>query len=36
LVSHVKGRIQVEGFENRVLRRIFGPQRDEATRGRTL
>jgi hypothetical protein len=29
LVSHVKGRLRV--FENRVLRRIFGPKRDEVT-----
>jgi hypothetical protein len=29
LVSHTKGRLRV--FENRVLRRIFGPKRDEVT-----
>jgi hypothetical protein len=29
LVSHAKGRLRV--FENRVLRRIFGPKRDEVT-----
>jgi hypothetical protein len=27
LVSHIKGRV----FENRVLRRIFGPKRNEVT-----
>jgi hypothetical protein len=27
LVSHIKGRLRV--FENRILRRIFGPKRDE-------
>jgi hypothetical protein len=29
LVSDAKGRVRV--FENRVLRRIFGPKRDEVT-----
>jgi hypothetical protein len=29
LVCHVKGKLRV--FENRVLRRIFGPKRDEVT-----
>jgi hypothetical protein len=29
LVSDIKGRLRV--FENRVLRRIFGPKRDEVT-----
>jgi hypothetical protein len=33
LVSHIEGRAQVEGVENRVLRRIFGPKRDEVTGG---
>jgi hypothetical protein len=28
-----KGRAQIEMSENRVLRRIFGPKRDEATGG---
>jgi hypothetical protein len=30
LVSHIKGRLKVF-FENRVLRRIFEPKRDELT-----
>jgi hypothetical protein len=29
LVSHFEGGIQTEGFENRALRRIFGPKREE-------
>jgi hypothetical protein len=29
LVSHIKKRLR--GFENRVLRRIFGPRKDEVT-----
>jgi hypothetical protein len=29
LVSHIKGRAYTEVFENRVLRRIFGPKRDQ-------
>jgi hypothetical protein len=29
LVSTIKGGTQTEGFENRVLRRIFRPKRDE-------
>jgi hypothetical protein len=33
MVSDIKSRIQTEGFENRVLRRIFGPKRDEVTGG---
>jgi hypothetical protein len=33
LVSHLKGIARIEGFENRVLRKIFGPKRDEVTRG---
>jgi hypothetical protein len=32
LASHVKRRAQFYVFENRVLRRIFGPKRDEARR----
>jgi hypothetical protein len=32
LVSNSKGRAQIEVFENRVLRRIFRPKRDEVTR----
>jgi hypothetical protein len=31
LVSHIKGGPQAEVFENRVLRRIYGPKRDEVT-----
>jgi hypothetical protein len=32
LVSHTKGReYRLRVFENRVLRRIFGPKRDEVT-----
>jgi hypothetical protein len=31
LVSHIKGRIDT--VENRVLRRIFSPKRDEVTEG---
>jgi hypothetical protein len=32
LVSDIKGRAQTRGFfENRVLRNIFGPKRDEET-----
>jgi hypothetical protein len=29
LVSRFEGGTQTEGFENRVLRRIFGPKREE-------
>jgi hypothetical protein len=29
LVSHFKGEHRLRVFENRVLRRIFGPKRDE-------
>jgi hypothetical protein len=29
LVSHFEGGTRTEGFENRVLRRIFGPKREE-------
>jgi len=32
LVAHIEGGTQAVGFENRVLRRIFGPKRDEVTR----
>jgi hypothetical protein len=31
LVSHTDGRAQTEVFENKVLRRIFGPKGDEVT-----
>jgi hypothetical protein len=32
LVSHTEGRAcRLRAFENRVLRRIFGPKRDEVT-----
>jgi hypothetical protein len=31
LLSHFNGRAWTEGFQNRVLRKIFEPQRDEAT-----
>jgi hypothetical protein len=31
LVSNTKGETQIERVENRVLRRIFGPKRDEVT-----
>jgi hypothetical protein len=31
LVSDIKGGTRLGGFENRVLRRIFGPRRAEAT-----
>jgi hypothetical protein len=30
-VCHTEGGIKTEVFENRVLRRIFGPKRDEVT-----
>jgi hypothetical protein len=32
LVSDIKGGIETEVFEKRVLRRIFGPERDEVDR----
>jgi hypothetical protein len=32
LVSHAKEGHRLRAFENRVLRRIFGPKRDEVTR----
>jgi hypothetical protein len=31
LVSHFEGGTQTEGFENRVLRRIFGPKREDGS-----
>jgi hypothetical protein len=31
LVFHIKGHHRLRAFENRVLRRIFGPKRDEVT-----
>jgi len=31
LVAHTEGGTQLRMFKNRVLRRIFGPKRDEAT-----
>jgi len=31
LVSYVEGKRRLRVFENRVLRRIFGPKRDEVT-----
>jgi len=31
LVAHIEGRTWLRVFENRVLRRIFGPKRDEVT-----
>jgi hypothetical protein len=34
LVSHIKGRAEVEVFENRVLRRIFGPMMKEVAEER--
>jgi hypothetical protein len=33
LVSDIKGGTWTRVFENRVLRRIFGPKRDEVTGG---
>jgi hypothetical protein len=33
LVSDIKGEHRLTVFENRVLRRIFGPKRDEVTGG---
>jgi hypothetical protein len=33
LVSDIKGWHRLRVFENRVLRRIFGPKRDGVTRG---
>jgi hypothetical protein len=31
LISDIKGEHRLRVFENRVLRRIFGPKRDEVT-----
>jgi hypothetical protein len=31
LVTYIEGGTLAEGVYNRVLRRIFGPKRDEAT-----
>jgi hypothetical protein len=31
LVAHIEGGTRLREFENRVLRRIFGPMRDEVT-----
>ena len=31
MVGHIEGRTRLRVFENRVLRRKFGPKRDEAT-----
>jgi hypothetical protein len=36
LVSHFEGGTQTEVFENRVLRRIFGPKREEDRSWRKL
>jgi hypothetical protein len=36
LVSHFGGGTQTEGFEKRVLRRIFGPKREEDRSWRKL
>jgi hypothetical protein len=33
LIPHVKGGTWTGGFENRVLRKILGPKRDEVTEG---
>jgi hypothetical protein len=33
LISDIKGGTQTGGFENSMLRRIFGPKRDEVTGG---
>jgi len=31
LVTHIEGGTRLRVFENKVLRRIFGPKRDEVT-----
>jgi hypothetical protein len=31
LVAHIQGGTRLRVFENRVLRRIFGPKRDDVT-----
>jgi hypothetical protein len=36
MVSHTKGKAELRVFENRVLRRIFGPKRHEVTEWRKL
>jgi hypothetical protein len=33
LFSHIKGRTQIEGVREQVLRRIFGPKRKEVAGG---
>jgi hypothetical protein len=33
LISDIKGEHRQSLFQNRMLRRIFGPKRDELTRG---
>jgi len=33
MVSHVEGKHRLRIFENMVLRKIFGPMRDEVTGG---
>jgi hypothetical protein len=33
LVAHIDGKCRLRVFENMVLRRIFGPKRDEITSG---
>ena len=35
-VSYIKGGTQVRVFENRILRQIFGPKRDENGEWRRL
>jgi len=32
LVAYIEGEHRLREFENRVLRRIFGPKRDKVTR----
>jgi hypothetical protein len=32
LVAHIEGGIRLRVFENRVLRKIFGPKRDKVTK----
>ena len=36
MVSYIKGGIQAKGISNRILRRIFGPKRDENGEWRRL
>ena len=33
MVSHIRGEHRLEEFENRVLRNIFGPEREKVLRG---